>query len=44
VERRRALHIDDARFQESVALHAESLNRNPVKTSGEALGKSAPVT
>ena len=28
VERRRALHIDDARFQESVALHAESLSES----------------
>ena len=28
VERRRALYIDDARFQESVALHANSSRRN----------------
>jgi hypothetical protein len=29
VERRRTLHIDDARFQESIALHAESLRQIP---------------
>src|SRR5204863_835616 len=43
VERRRALHVDNARFQESVALHAESLNRNPVKLQAKPWGKARPL-